>query len=96
MIELSDEDDDQLTALIYTILDAAAGRQITRLEAMSALAHVIAAAAIGNERELRGWLKPDTVAGWMRRCDGGLCRLCRKKPCVLVEHFGAKNTPRKG
>jgi hypothetical protein len=69
MIELSDEDHDQLTALIYTILDAVAGRQITRADAMSALAHVITAAAIDNESEVRGWLvEPDTVAGWIRRC----------------------------
>lgn len=79
-IDLTDADHGQL--------DAFTARQVTRMEAMSAFAHVITAAGIGNEGELRGWLKPETVVAWIRRCDGGLCPLCRKKPCVLVEHFG--------
>jgi len=91
-IELSDADHDQLTALVYTILDAFSARQVDRMETMAAFAHVITAGAIGNERELRGWLKPDTVARWIRSCEGGLCRLCRKQPCVLVQHFGSHYT----
>jgi hypothetical protein len=87
-IELSDADHDCLTTLIYTILDAFSARQVDRMEAMSAFAHVITAGAIGNERELRGWLKPDTVARWISSCDGWRCPFCRKNPCVLVEHFG--------
>jgi hypothetical protein len=81
-IKLTDADHDRLTALI-------AARQVTRQEAMAAFTHVITAAAIGNEGELRGWLKPATVARWIRHCDGALCPCCRKKPCVLVEHFGS-------
>jgi hypothetical protein len=72
-IELSNDDHDHLTAMIYALLDAAADRQVTR----------------ARKREVRGWLKPDTVAAWISRCDGVLCPLCRKKPCVLVEHFGS-------
>jgi hypothetical protein len=88
-IKLSDADHDRLTVLIHTILDAFSARQVSRTEAMAAFAHVITAAAIGNERELRGWLKPDTVARWIRYCDDGLCPQCRRNPCVLVEHFGS-------
>jgi hypothetical protein len=87
-IDLTDADHRRLTALIEAILDAVTARQITRGEAMAAFAHVITAAAIGNEGELRGWLRPDTVARYLQRCDGALCPCCRRKPCVLVEHFG--------
>lgn len=82
-----------LTALIYAILDAITAGQVKRGEAMAAFAHLITAAAIGNERELRGWLEPDTVARWIRDCTGALCPCCRKKPCVLVEHFGGLVRP---
>lgn len=87
-IDLSDGDHDHLTAMIYAILDAITGRMVSREEAMAAFAHVITAAAIGNEGELRGWLEPETVARWIRHCDGALCPCCRKKPCVLFEHSG--------
>jgi hypothetical protein len=88
-IELSDADHDCLTVLVNTILDARADQRITRLDAMSALAHVITAAAIGNERELRGWLEPPTVSTWIRACSRNhLCPQCGKNPCVLVQHFG--------
>jgi hypothetical protein len=65
---LSDADHDRLTTLIYAILDAASARQVSRMEAMAALAHVITAAAIGNEGEVRGWLEPQTVSAWLRAC----------------------------
>jgi hypothetical protein len=88
-IKLSDADHDRLTVLIHTILYAFSAQQVSRMEAMAALAHVITAAAIGNEHELRDWLKPDTVGRYMRSCDDGLCPQCGKKPCVLVKHFGS-------
>ena len=89
-IKLSDADHDRLTILIYIILDAASARQVSRMEAMAAFAHVITAATIGNERELRGWLEPRTVSAWMRACSRNhLCPQCGKNPCVLVEHFGS-------
>jgi hypothetical protein len=89
-IKLSDVDHDHLTVLVNTILDAFAARQVSRLEAMSALAHVITAAAIGNEGELRGWLEPRTVSTWIRSCSrNDLCPQCGKNPCVLVQHFGS-------
>ena len=86
-IGLSDGDHDRLTAMIYTVIDGVAARQISRLEAMSALAHVITAGAIGNEGEFRGWLKPETVGRWMLHCRDCCCRLCGKAPCVLFQHF---------
>jgi len=88
-IDLTDDDHRHLTKMIYGILDAMTGRLVSRQEAMAAFAHVITAAAIGNERELRGWLQPEIVAEWVRRCSGTLCPHCRKKPCVLFEHFGS-------
>jgi hypothetical protein len=87
---LSDADHDHLTALIYTILDAVSARQVTRMEAMAAFAHVVTAAAIGNEGEFRGWLEPRTVSAWMRACSRNhLCPQCGKNPCVLVDYFGS-------
>jgi hypothetical protein len=68
-IDLSDDDHRHLTTMIYTILDAITGRRVSRDEAMNAIAHVITSASI-NEPQLRRWLKPETVAGWIDRCDG--------------------------
>ena len=50
-IELSNDDHNHMTAMIYAVLDAITARQLTREEAMAAFAHVITAAAIGNEGE---------------------------------------------
>ena len=89
-IKLSDDDHDRLTVLIHTILDAFSARQVSRMEAMAALAHVITAGAIGNEHELRGWLEPRIASAWLRSCSrNNVCPQCGKKPCVLVKHFGS-------
>lgn len=87
-IDLSVADHRRLTTMIYAILDAITGRMVSREEAMAAFAHVITAGAIGNEGELRGWLKPETVARWIAACRECDCQLCGKKPCTLFQHFG--------
>jgi hypothetical protein len=86
-IELSKDDDRRLRAMCYAILDAAAARQVSRGEAMAAFAHIIAAAAIGNEGEFRRWLRPEMVARWVDLCDEARCPDCGKKPCVLAVLF---------
>lgn len=93
-IDLSDGDHDRLSAMIYAIIDGITARRVSRAEAMSAIAHVIAAAAIGNEREVRGWLQSETVGRWMRHCGDCYCPHCGKKPCVLFEHFGISARPK--
>jgi len=63
-ISLSKADHKKLDVTINAILEAYGSGKASLGEARGALAHIIAAAAIGNESELRGWLKPDTVADW--------------------------------
>ena len=74
-IKLSSKDQKSLDAMLDTLLAAHAAGEVTAAEVRGALAHVITAAAIQNEGEVRGWLKPETVARWkadlkpMRRSD---------------------------
>jgi hypothetical protein len=63
-------DDKKLVALINTLLDASAAREIDRGAAMSALAHVMTAAAIGGQGEFERWLEPEVVQRWKRQCRG--------------------------
>ena len=65
-IKLSERDHRALDAMIDAILDAHVSGEVSPHAARGALAHVITAAAIENEGELRGWLKPETVAAWKR------------------------------
>ena len=65
-IKLSKKDHKALDASLDMILKAYEAGEVTLGHARGALAHVITAAAIANEGELRGWLKPDTVAEWLR------------------------------
>ena len=55
-------DDTKLVALINTILDAFAAREIDRGEAMSALAHVMTAAAIGGRASSSVGLSPKSCS----------------------------------
>ena len=87
MIDLNDDDHRHLTTMIYAILDAITGRMVSREEAMAAFAHVITAAAIGNEGELRGWLKPETVARWIRDRASDEDTQMQPQPYDLVPDF---------
>lgn len=63
-IKLSEKDHRALDAMIDGILKSHKDGEVSHLAARGALAHVITAAAIGNEGELRGWLKPATLDSW--------------------------------
>lgn len=63
-IELTENDHRWLGEIIDTILTAFAENEVSLSHARSAFAHLITAAAIGNEGEVRSWLTPERVALW--------------------------------
>jgi len=65
-IKLSNKDHGALDVTLDAILEAHASGAVSLGAARGALAHMIAAAALGNESELRGWLKPDLIADWKK------------------------------
>ena len=67
-IKLSGADHEAMNVMIDRIMAAHSSGKASVGEARDAIAHVITAAAIGNEGELRGWLRPETVDDW----EGGL------------------------
>lgn len=69
-IKLSEKDHRAMNVTLDAILLLHSEGKVTLGEARGALAHVVTAAAIGNEGQLRGWLKPETVAEWKRRTRG--------------------------
>lgn len=69
-MKLSEKDHRALDATIDTILDAYKNDEVSLKAARGALAHVITAAAIGNETEVRGWLNPSTVENWKNGVKG--------------------------
>jgi hypothetical protein len=68
-INLSEADHLELNALLDSLLTAHAEGDISQSDARAALAHVIAAAALGNEGEFRSWPKPETCQEWRRMLD---------------------------
>jgi hypothetical protein len=86
-IELSNADDRDLCVLIDTAIEAVGNRQMSLIEARSAIAHVVAAACRGKagEPEFRGWLRPETLRGYAERmCRDTYCPCCGRQPCILV------------
>src|SRR5262245_9898660 len=69
-IKLSEDDHGKLDNLLDGILDAYRAREVSQSQARSALAHVVTAAAIQNEREVRCWLEPNRAKFWKRECGG--------------------------
>ena len=64
-ISLSSADHDKMEVLLDGILEAVASEDVTAKEARNAIAHILTAAAIGNEGELRGWLDdPGVLQEW--------------------------------
>ena len=51
-----------------SFLTAHAHGNVSLLQARAALAHVLTAAAIQNEAEVRAWLEPDRLARWKEEC----------------------------
>ena len=64
MIKLSSGDHRKLDATLDTILKALVSGEVSLEVARGALAHIIAAATLGNESVVRGWLQPETVLDW--------------------------------
>lgn len=63
-MKLSEKDHRALDAVLDAILNAHKNDEVSLQAARGALAHVVTAAAIGNEGEVRGWLKPETIETW--------------------------------
>lgn len=61
MVKLSNDDHNKLDALLGQILDWHASGDITKLQAIGVVAHVIAATAQGNESEVHSWLHDPAV-----------------------------------
>jgi hypothetical protein len=63
-IKFSDKVHNKLDISLGSILDAHANGEVTKAQAVAALAHLIAAAAKDNESEVKSWCKPDVIARW--------------------------------
>jgi hypothetical protein len=70
-ITLTDRHHRQLDVTIDHILEAHAKKKISLPQARAAIAHIIAAAALGNEQEVRDWLTPDRVTRWRNEIKAG-------------------------
>jgi len=66
-IKLSTKDQRAMDATLDTILEAYKSGEVSLLAARGALAHVLTAAAIGNETDVRGWLTPETLSEWKKQ-----------------------------
>jgi hypothetical protein len=56
---LSNKDHRRLDEMLGAIIDAHTNGEVSRSEAIGALAHVFTAAMIDNEGEVLSWLKPE-------------------------------------
>jgi len=61
-------DDKRLNQLIDSILSAVILTEVSPLQAREAIAHVLTAAAIDDEKEVRDWLDPERVGRWKEEC----------------------------
>lgn len=67
-IKLNSADHKELDNFLGKILEWHAKEEITKPEAIGAIAHVLAAAAIDNETEIKSWLHDPTVlADWKKQ-----------------------------
>ncbi|MFG6562578.1 hypothetical protein ACGYLI_00035 [Sulfitobacter sp. 1A13421] len=66
-MKLTAENHAQLEDLIDKILVTLDAGEVSHNSAIGALAHIVVAAAQGNEDEVRGWLeRPETFKNWAR------------------------------
>jgi len=64
-IKLTEKDHDKLDDFLGHVLDWYKTDEITRAQAIGALAHVFTAAAKDNETEVKSWLqKPEVIERW--------------------------------
>ena len=63
-IDLTEKDHRALDQSLDTILKAYAAGEDSLPAARYALAHIITAACIENEGEVRSWLKPEILQNW--------------------------------
>ncbi|MGQ2931574.1 MAG: hypothetical protein ACT6Q3_13950 [Sphingopyxis sp.] len=64
-INLTDADHEQMDDFLEFVLDAYKDGRTGLDQAVAALAHVLTAAAIGNECEVRAWFDPDQHERWL-------------------------------
>lgn len=65
-LKLSENEHKQIDTLLNTIFDAQANGDLTKRQAIAAIAHVMAAIAIGNEEAVRSWIgNPQTFQNYM-------------------------------
>ncbi len=62
--DLSETDHGRLDKMLDFILELYAEGEVSIEEARSALAHIVAAAAIDNEGEVLAWLNPEQLTHW--------------------------------
>jgi hypothetical protein len=102
-IELTENDHHRLDEIIDTILTAFAENEVSLSHARSAFAHLITAAAIGNEGEVRSWLTPERVAFWreIRRLVPSEAEMMQPRQSgpsgsvsLSLDHSAQKNLPR--
>lgn len=66
-MKLTAQNHTQLEDLIDKILTTLDAGEVSQQAATGALAHIITAAATGEEKELLGWLeRPETFKNWWR------------------------------
>jgi hypothetical protein len=65
-IELKSYDQKKLTKTIDRVLGALVANEVDLPQAREAIAHIVSAAAKGNEELLRSWLEDDTVTEWKK------------------------------
>jgi len=66
-MKLTAQNHAQLEDLIDKILVTLNAGEVSQQAAIGALAHIVVAAAIGEETELKAWLeKPDTFTNWWK------------------------------
>jgi hypothetical protein len=66
-IKLNDKDHTNLDQFLGHVLDLHSSGDVTKNDAIGALAHVFTAAAIDNESEVKSWLeRPEVINQWKK------------------------------
>jgi hypothetical protein len=63
-IKLTDQDHKAMDEFLGFVLDAYASGEVTRLQAIATLAHVLTAAAIDNHSEVLAWFNQEQYERW--------------------------------
>lgn len=64
-IKLTDTDHKNMDGFLEFVLDAYADGRVKKLSAIGVLAHVLTAAAIDNEGEVKAWFDEGQYARWL-------------------------------